>query len=76
MHERNIAKIKAMRSNDSSDWRNFKRTRNTVDSEIKLAKESYYKNTFIQHSGNSRKIWQTMNDLTARKQNKTEMVFP
>ena len=73
MHERNIAKIKAKHSNDPSDWRNFKRTRNTVNSEIKLAKESYYKNAFIQHSGNSRKIWQTINDLTARKQNKTEI---
>ena len=73
MHERNIAKIKAVRSNNSSDWRNFKRTRNTVNSEIKLAKESYLIKMHLSNSGDSRKIWQTINELTARKQNKTEI---
>ena len=45
MHERDILKIKASRSNDPSDWTIFKKCRNSVNNvnnEIKQAKEIYY----------------------------------
>jgi hypothetical protein len=68
MHDRDIAKIKAIHSTVPGDWDNFRRLRNIVNKEIKLAKESYYRNAFMQHSGNSRKTcWQIVNDLTSRK---------
>ena len=52
MHDRDIAKIKAIHSIVPGDWDNFKRLRNIVNKEIKLAKESYYRNAFMQHGGN------------------------
>ena len=44
-----------------------------VNKEIKLAKESYYRNAFMQHSGNSGKTWQIVNDLTSRKSKRTSV---
>ena len=69
MHERDILKIKASRSNDPSDWTIFKKCRNSVNNEIKQAKEIYYKNVFHENEGNSRKTWSIINELTARKSN-------
>ena len=69
MHERDILKIKASRSNDPSDWTIFKKCRNSVNNEIKQAKEIYYKNAFHENEGNSRKTWSIINELTARKSN-------
>jgi hypothetical protein len=46
---------------------------NIVNKEIKLAKESYYRNAFMQHSGNSRKTWQIVNDLTLRISKRTSV---
>ena len=43
LHARDIRKLKATRSGDAHDWRNFKKIRNTVNSEIKRAKECHYK---------------------------------
>ena len=42
LHARDILKLKATRSGDADDWRNFKKLRNTVNSEIKRAKECHY----------------------------------
>ena len=42
MHERDILKIKAIRSKDIYDWAAFKKARNSVNNEIKLAKKAYY----------------------------------
>ena len=39
LHARDILKLKASRSGDADDWRNFNNFRNTVNSEIKRAKE-------------------------------------
>ena len=41
-HERDVMKIKAMKSNNPLDWANFKRIRNKVNSKIKSAKELFY----------------------------------
>ena len=70
MHNRNILKIKAIRSNDPFDWMQFKKHRNIVNNEIRLAKRSYYHNSFNEYKVNSRKTWQTINELTSRKSGK------
>ena len=69
MHERDIQKIKAIRSKDPVDWAVFKKLRNSVNNEIKLAKESYYKNAFYENEKNPRKTWNIINELTSRKRN-------
>ena len=49
--------------------RDIKKCRNSVNNEIKQAKEIYYKNVFHENEGNSRKTWSIINELTARKSN-------
>lgn len=46
MHRRDVLKIKAIRSNEQSDWRAFKICSNNVNNEIKLAKQRYYNEAF------------------------------
>ena len=70
MHDRDILKIKASKSNDSNDWSLFKKQRNTVNSEIRLPKQAYYQNSFNKYMGDSKKSWQTINELTLRKSGK------
>ena len=60
MHNRDILKIKAIRSNDHYDWKNFKSMRNKVNAEIKSAKQSYYQNKFIETNSDPRKTWQVV----------------
>ena len=43
---RDVLKIKAIKSNNPIDWANFRRMRNIVNTNIKSAKELYYKKTF------------------------------
>ena len=49
MYDRDILKIKAYKSNDPNDWTQFKKLRNIVNSEISLAKQAYYQNSFNQY---------------------------
>jgi len=49
LHARDILKLKATRSGDADDWRNFKKLRNTVNSEIKRGKECHYKHAFNEY---------------------------
>ena len=42
MHERDIAKLKAIRSSDPVAWLNYKQCRNSVNNAIGQAKKSYY----------------------------------
>ena len=70
-YDRDVLKIKARKSNDRNDWTQFKKLRNIVYSEIRLAKQAYYQNSFNQYKGDSRKTWQTINELTSRKSGKT-----
>ena len=71
MYDRDILKIKACKSNDPNDWTQFKKLRNIVNSQISLAKQAYYQNSFNQYTGDSRKTWQTINELTSREFGKT-----
>ena len=56
LHARDILKLKATRSGDADDWRNLKNLRNTVNSEIKRAKECHY----------TRNTWRIVNELMSR----------
>ena len=58
MHERDILKIKAIKSNDPVAWAKFKEQRNIVNKAIKQAKQFYYQTSFSGHEGDSRKTWQ------------------
>ena len=69
MRDRDAAKRKAMASNDPRDWAKYKKLRNTINNNIKTSKASYYSHAFSQSKGNSRKTWQTINDLTSRRTN-------
>ena len=68
MRDRDADKRKAMASNDPSDWPKYK-LRNTINNSIKTSKASYFCNAFSQSKGNSRKRWQTINELTPRRIN-------
>ena len=69
MHERDIAKLKATRSNDPVDWLNHKQIRNSVNNAIRQAKKSYYAKALHDNEGNSRMTWRVVHDLTSRKSN-------
>ena len=71
MHDRDILKIKASKSKNPSDWVQFKKQRNIVNKEIRLAKQAYYQNTFNENKGDSKRTWQTINEPTSRKSGKT-----
>ena len=70
MHNRDILKIKAIKTNDPNDWAVFKKQRNLVNKQVRLAKQVYYQNIFNKHTSDSRKTWQTINELTSRKSGK------
>ena len=66
-----VAIRKAMASNDLLDWTKYKKLRNIINNNIKTPEASYYSNAFSQSKGNSRKTWQTINELTSRRTNNT-----
>ena len=67
MPKRDIMKLKAIRSKNPQDCDEFKRLRNKVNSDIRIAKESYYKQSFTENKNDSRRTWQTITELTSRK---------
>ena len=62
-------KLKAIRSKNPQDWGEFKQFRNKVNSDIRILKESYYKQSFTENKNGSRRTWQTINELASRKSN-------
>ena len=66
-----VAIRKAMASNDLLDWTKYKKLRNIINNNIKTSEASYYSNAFSQSKGNSRKTWQTFNELTSCRTNNT-----
>ena len=60
IHDRDILKIKACKSSDPFDWSKFKKQRNMTNTEIRLAKQAYYQNSFNVHTGDSKKTWQAI----------------
>ena len=73
MRERDSFKRKAVLTNSETDWLKYKRARNRVNNEIKLAKKTYYTCNFKQFSGNSRKTWQLINELQSRNTSQTKI---
>ena len=71
MRDSDAAKRKAMASNDLLDWAKYKKLRNIINNNIKTSEASYYSNAFSQSKGNSRKTWQTFNELTSCRTNNT-----
>ena len=71
MRDHYAAKRKAIKSNDPRDWAKYKKLRNIINNNIKTTKASYYSNAFIQSESNSRRTWQTINELTSRRINNT-----
>ena len=69
MRNRNVAKQKAIKSNNPQDWAMYKRLQKRINGEVKSTKASYYASAFIQSNGDSRKTWQLINQLTSRKKN-------
>ena len=67
MRDRDAAKRKAVKWNYPCDWVTYKKLRNSVNNRIKTAKASYFSKAFMQFEGNSRKTWQTINELTSRR---------
>ena len=67
MHERDIARLNAIRSSDAVAWLNYKQCRNSVNNAIRQAKKSYYSKALHDNEGNSRMTWRVINDLTSRK---------
>ena len=62
-----------MKSNAPNDWMLYKRKRNITNEEKRLTKQAYYENSFNEHTGDSRKTWQTIKELTSRKCGKTSV---
>ena len=71
MNYRDHLKKKAVKSNSLIDWNHYRTLKNQINNEIKIAKQNYYINAFEKFSGNTRKTWQTINELTCRKSNRT-----
>ena len=69
MCDRDVAKRKAIKSNNPQDSALYKRLRNRINGEVKSTKASYYSSAFIQANGDSRKTWQLINELTSRQKN-------
>ena len=69
MHEREIMKLKAICSKNPQDWGEFKGLCSKVNSDIRIVKESYYKQSFTENKNDSRCTWQSIDELTSRKIN-------
>lgn len=67
MRQRDVFKIRAIQSRNPHDWATFKSARNSVNSEIKYAKELYYQKAFSENQGNPKKTWGIINEITSRK---------
>ena len=70
MHNRDILKLKAIRSNNLNDWEKFKQQRNKVNQAIRAAKQRYYHSTLSEHKSDSKKTWEIINEITSRKSGK------
>ena len=68
MHQRDVLKIKAIQSKNPQDWSAFKKARNTVNNDIRRAKENHYKTALCENEKNLKRTWSIINEITSRKQ--------
>ena len=71
MFERDRLKRKAISSDLSEDWSQYKHYRNSVNIAMREAKKVYYKSKFDKHQNNPKQAWRTINDILGRKKDTT-----
>ena len=71
INTRDKLKRKAIITNLEWDWENYKRIRNRVNIELKIAKKEYYSTRIADEGTNPKKAWKTINDLLGRKNKQT-----
>jgi len=64
---RNRLKRQAILTKQPSIWDKYRKERNRINNEIKMAKANYYKSEVEQNVGNPKEIWRTINELTYPK---------
>ena len=69
MAQRNEAKVQAIKSGDTQQWDLYRKLRNFVTKLNKIKKNNYYKNRIENAKLDSRKIWNTLNELMGKKAN-------
>ena len=71
MTQRNNVKAEAIKSNDAAKWSIYRKLRNYVTKLNETKKRNYFKNRLENAKLDSKKIWNTLNELTGRKVNQT-----
>ena len=59
-----------LKNSSDNNWSNFTSYRNKVTHKIEHTKRNYYNQKIQQTKGNSKKLWQTINDIITIKNNK------
>ena len=75
IRKRDFLKKKAISSNNSATWDQFKRARNQANNAINLAKKRYVSDNLKANKGNSRKTWKVINELTSRNSGKSANIL-
>ena len=68
-------KKKAISSDNSAAWNQYKRARNQANNAIKLAKKVYVSDNLETNKGNLLKTWNLINELTSRHSGKTSNIL-
>lgn len=71
MVERDQAKLTANRSGYQSDWQIYCKLRNSVTKVNKKKKKLYYEGRINEIKNDSKKLWNTLNNLMGRSTKKT-----
>lgn len=66
MQKRDYFHRKARKSNTSNDWNTYRELRNTVNRLIKSTKSKYYCDKINEAKGDSKKIWEAVNEACHR----------
>ena len=66
MMARDKLKSVAIKTNNSEDWKNYKKAKNKINNDIKATKSQYYKERLRENSSNSAAVWKTINDVMGR----------
>ena len=75
IRKRDFLKKKAISSNNSATWDQFKRARNQANNAVKFAKKRYVSDNLNANKGNSRKTWKVINELTSRNSGKSASIL-
>ena len=67
MRERDYYHRKARKSGSPDHWQSYKNSRNLVNKEIKASKSKYYINLIEESKGDSKKLWNAVNEASSRK---------